>query len=220
MPRALASFQVPFQATTEYPYKPLAQGLTVFSGHPLVLEQLIVHRTLTCTFTHSLSTSFLLTQLILRHRIATLVMEKTIDPLISEISVVLGSSPLRVLQKHYGFSHDILVLKTPSGQTWVLRIAKDDFAADVANRSIHIMKHILDKRPALPIPAIVHTGQRYSVLTYIEGTPLTSWNASCLRDQRRHSLLRGLAKFLHQLWTCPAPVEPGMTFYISCSELH
>lgn len=178
------------------------------------------HRTLTYTLIQLLLTSVRLTQLMLRNRIATLAMETTLDSVIGEISAVLGSSPLRISEKHCGFSHDIIVLKSPSGQTWILRMAKDDFAADMANRSVHIMEHILDERPALPIPAIVHAGQRYSVLTYIEGTPLMSWNVSCFSDQRRHSLLRGLAKFLHQLWTCPAPVEPSKICYICGSELH
>lgn len=178
------------------------------------------HRTLTYNLTYLLLTSFRLTQLMLRNPITTLAMETTLDSVIGEISVILGSSPLRISEKHYGFSHDILVLKSPGGQTWILRMAKDDFAADLASRSVHIMKHILKERPALPIPAIVHAGQRHSVLTYIEGTPLMSWNVSRHSDQRRHSLLRGLAKFLHQLWTCPAPVEPSKICYICGSELH
>ena len=140
-------------------------------------------------------------------------METTLDLLIDEMTIILGGSPLQILEKYHGCSHDILVLESSSGSRWILRVAKDDFAADVANRSVDIMKHILDKRPALPIPAIIHTGQRYSILTFIEGIPLLSWNTRSLSDQRRHSLLRGFAKFLHQLWTCPAPVETSKICY-------
>jgi len=144
-----------------------------------------------------------------------LAMEETIDLVIGKISTILGSSPLRKSAKFHGCSHDVFALESPSGQKWILRVAKDEFAAEVANRSADIMKHILEKRPWLAIPAVVYADQSFTVLTYIEGTPLLSWNTDSLSYQRRRTLLDGLAKFLHQLWTCPTPLaEPGKMYYI------
>ncbi|KAK3045707.1 hypothetical protein LTR09_012741 [Extremus antarcticus] len=67
------------------------------------------------------------------------------------------------------------------------------------------MRHILKAQPTLPIPQVIFKAQGFTVLEYIDGNPIGSWNSLGMTEQTRHKLLRGLATFLHKLWTCPAP---------------
>jgi len=116
-------------------------------------------------------------------------------------------------------SHNVFVLTCPNGQRWSLRIAKDEFAASLAEQSVSIINHISKKRPSLSIPAIVHHDEGYAVLKYLEGAAIGSWNSNTLSDHIRHKVLDRLASFLYRLWTCPAPVtesgegvEPGQVY--------
>lgn len=124
---------------------------------------------------------------------------------LDEISSALEVSHLEASGPFHGCSHDIFVLTLPSKERWTLRIAKDEFAASLASRSIAIMRHILKAQPTLPIPQVIFKAQGFTVLEYIDGNPIGSWNSLGMTEQTRHKLLRGLATFLYKLWTCPAP---------------
>jgi hypothetical protein len=132
------------------------------------------------------------------------------DAMIDKISSLLDNSPLQVSPPFPAFSHDVYSVRSQTGQIWIVRVARDEFAAHLASRGMTIMRHILSERPELPIPAVLHADQECTILTYIEGSSLGSWNPVDLGVERRHNLLDGLANFLYQLWTCPIPTtEPG-----------
>jgi Ser/Thr protein kinase RdoA (MazF antagonist) len=146
-------------------------------------------------------------------------MERAIETLsnatIDRISSLLGSSLLQVSPPFPAFSHNVYTVQSQKGQIWIVRVARDEFAAHLASRGMAIMRHILSERPELPIPAILHADQEFTILTYIEGSPLRSWNPVDLSVERRHNLLDGLANFLYQLWTCPIPTtESGKEYYV------
>jgi len=122
---------------------------------------------------------------------------------LAEASSTLGVQHLHIDSHFVGCSHDIFVLASPSGQKWSQRVARDDFAALIAERSIPIMRHISDQRPMLSIPSVVDHAPKYTLLGYIEGSPITSWNSNTLTEPERHLIPDGLAIFLNQLWACP-----------------
>jgi hypothetical protein len=137
------------------------------------------------------------------------------DATIDKISSLLGNFPLQVSSPFPAFSHNVYTVRSQEEQIWIVRVARDEFAADLASRGMAIMRHILCERPKLPIPAVIHADQEFTILTYIEGSSLGSWNPVDLSVERRHSLLDGLANFLYQLWTCPTPTtESGKVHYV------
>jgi hypothetical protein len=141
-------------------------------------------------------------------------METLPNATIDKISSLLGSSHLQISPPFPAFSHHVYTVQSQKGQIWIVRVARDEFAAGLASRGMAIMKHVLSERPELPIPAVFHTGQECTILTYIEGSPLGSWNPVDLSVERRQTLLDGLANFLYQLWTCPtSTTEPGKSYY-------
>lgn len=129
-----------------------------------------------------------------------------LNSILGEISSLLDINDPEISAPISGCSHNIYVLTLRGGQRWSLRIAKDEFAASLANRSIPLMRYIKQAQPTIQIPAIVHSAECYVLLDYIDGAPIGSWNSQVLTDARRHHLLDELAVFLCKLWTCPAPV--------------
>ncbi|GAB7337493.1 hypothetical protein MBLNU457_g2822t1 [Dothideomycetes sp. NU457] len=130
-------------------------------------------------------------------------MEQPPDNLLAELSSTLGIEQLHLDSHFRGCSHDIFVLTSRDGREWSLRIARNEFAASLAERSIAIMRHISEQRPMLSIPRVISHAKNYTLLGYLEGSPIRLWNSSTLTDQERHKILDGLAIFLYQLWTCP-----------------
>lgn len=130
-------------------------------------------------------------------------MELPPDNLLAKVSSTLGVDHLRISTHYRGCSHDVFVLESLDGQRWSLRIAKNDFAASLAERSLTIMRHISEQIPMLSIPAVIIHAQNYSLLGYLEGSPICSWNSDTMKDGERHVILDGLASFLCELWTCP-----------------
>lgn len=138
-------------------------------------------------------------------------MATSLQPILTELQSVLGLSVLEVSAPMSGRSHDIYVLKLPTGNKWSLRIAKDELAALLATRSVATMKHIKHMEPALQIPTVIYSAERYTILEYVHGAAIGSWNLQHLSNLRRCELLEDLAAFLYKLWTCPPPpIESGM----------
>lgn len=133
-------------------------------------------------------------------------MERPPHAILDEISLLFDVHDLKISEPIPGGSHNVYVLNIPSGEKWSLRIAKDEFAASLASRSVAIMRHIKQLKPTLQIPAVVHSAECYTLLRYIDGAPIGSWNSQKFNDERRHRILDGLAVFLYELWTCPAPI--------------
>jgi hypothetical protein len=137
-------------------------------------------------------------------------MEPLSPAIFEQTKAVLRSEDLDISTPMLGQSHSIYVVTSPNGQKWSLRIAKDEFAASLAARSTAIMKKLVRIRPTLQIPTVIHVAESYSVLQYLDGVPIKSWNTEEMDNLRRHRILDGLAFFLHELWTCPADaVAPG-----------
>ena len=142
-------------------------------------------------------------------------METLPNATIDKISSLLGSCLLQISPPFPAFSHHVHTVQSQKGQIWIVRVARDEFAARLASRGMAVMRHILSQRPELPIPAVFHADQECTILTYIEGSPLGSWNPVDLSVERRQNLLDGLANFLCQLWTCPiSTTESGKEYYV------
>jgi hypothetical protein len=105
-----------------------------------------------------------------------------------------------------GFSHRIFVLKPPSGQRWILSIAKSEFASALVNRRVFITKHITNVQLNLQIPAVVNTTKDHAIFDYINRAPIYAYSPT-VGEQKRHKLLDGLANFLYKLWTCLVPAS-------------
>lgn len=129
-------------------------------------------------------------------------MAQPLASVLDEIFSILKLRHIELSAPFRGWSHDVFVLKSNAGQQWSLRIAKNEFAASLAECSLVILRHIAQVQPTLAIPAIVHVGKGYSILQYLEGVPLNSWMCSKPSLSQRHQLLDGVATFLYQLWTC------------------
>lgn len=132
-------------------------------------------------------------------------MEESIRPILGEIQAVLPDVVLTVSAPMSGRSHQVYVLRSTHGDEWSLRIAKDSFAALAAARSVVAMRHIKQMVPAIQIPKVIYSARQYSVMEYVRGTSIGSWNLHSLSVTRRHTVLEGLAVFLYKLWTCPVP---------------
>lgn len=105
-----------------------------------------------------------------------------------------------------GASHDVWLIKNPAnGETWSIRIAKNEFAASLSNRGTAILRYLKEKRPMLQVPRLLCQSKQYSVFQYLGGEPIDYWDSNKLSDQKRHSLLDSLAVFLFEMWTCPVP---------------
>jgi hypothetical protein len=127
--------------------------------------------------------------------------------ILSEILSLLDIHDPEVSSPISGCSHDVYILRVLNGRRWTLRIAKDEFAALLASRSVPLMRYIKLWQPKLQIPAVIHSTGCYALLDYIDGAPIGSWNLRTMTIESRHHLLDGLAVFLFKLWTCPAPVN-------------
>lgn len=134
-------------------------------------------------------------------------METLPNATFQKIASLLGSSLLQVSPPFPAFSHNVYTIRSQKGQMWIVRVARDDFAARLASRGMAILRHILSERPELLIPDVFYADQECTILTYIEGSSLGSWNPAYLSMERRHNLLDSLANFLYQLWTCPIPAS-------------
>ncbi|CAG9990153.1 unnamed protein product [Clonostachys byssicola] len=105
-----------------------------------------------------------------------------------------------------GASHDVWLLDDPTnGETWSIRIAKNEFAASLSDRGAAILQYLKEKRPMLQVPKLLCQSKQYSVFQYLGGEPIDYWDSNKLSDKRRHHLLDSLAVFLFEMWTCPVP---------------
>ncbi|KAI9711569.1 MAG: hypothetical protein M1820_002134 [Bogoriella megaspora] len=118
------------------------------------------------------------------------------------LSSILGAD-LKVESLARGHSHEVFLLIQNDGTRWSLRVARNEFAAELSKRGMTILKHIKQVKPWLQVPAVFHEAERYTILEYIQGDVLGSWNTHRLNAARRKQLLHSLAGFLLDLWTCP-----------------
>lgn len=134
-------------------------------------------------------------------------MEKSLQPILTEIESVFQTTILEVSAPMSGCNHTIYVLTLPHSIQWSLRIAKNESAASasLAARSIAIMRHIKQMDPTLhQIPNVIFSAEKYSVLEYLGGNAIGFgvWDLCRLPRSRRERILDGLAEVLWRLWRC------------------
>lgn len=138
-------------------------------------------------------------------------MEKSLQPILTEIESVFQTTILQVSEPMSGCNHTVYVLTLPHSIQWSLRIAKNESAASasasasLAARSIAIMRHIKQMDPALhQIPNVIFSAEKYSVLEYLGGNAIGFgvWDVCSLPRSRRERILDGLAEVLWRLWRC------------------
>lgn len=138
-------------------------------------------------------------------------MEKSLQPILTEIESVFQTTILQVSAPMSGCNHTIYVLTLPHSIQWSLRIAKNESAASasasssLAARSIAMMRHIKQMDPTLhQIPNVIFSAEKYSVLEYLGGNAIGFgvWDLCSLPRSRRERILDGLAEVLYRLWRC------------------
>lgn len=138
-------------------------------------------------------------------------MEKSLQPILTEIESVFQTTILQVSEPMSGCNHTIYVLTLPHSIQWSLRIAKNESAASasasssLAARSIAMMRHIKQMDPTLhQIPNVIFSAEKYSVLEYLGGNAIGFgvWDLCRLPRSRRERILDGLAEVLYRLWRC------------------
>ena len=120
-----------------------------------------------------------------------------------ELSLILKTELKIEGSVTHGKSHEFFILTGNCGTSWDLRVAKNDFVADLSKRGMEILKYLKQLRPRLQVPAVIHEAERYTVFEYLPGDVLGSWNTQRLDKTLRKQLLGSLADFLFNLWTCP-----------------
>ncbi len=94
-----------------------------------------------------------------------------------------------------------VVYKIQSDQgTICLRIPRnpdDNFSA----RGTSLLKSLKETNSNLLAPRVICQNQRYTLLEYLDGEVLKSWNNQVLTQERRQLLLDDFAAFLFSVWT-------------------
>jgi len=114
---------------------------------------------------------------------------------IQETHLKILSGPLK------GGSNTVYEIQSKHGDRWCLRIPHDASAASFAIKGTDVLKDAKERRPELLAPGIVYQSDYYTILEYLDGEALKSWNTQVLRKERRQVLLDDLATFLFSLWT-------------------
>lgn len=139
-----------------------------------------------------------------------------LEGIVHQLSTIFGIEFSKPYSYMSGGSHDIFLVDHPLGETWSIRVPKSEDAAFMGRKGITMLRYLNESRPHLQVPRLIHESAQYTVLRYLKGEAIESWDSTKLPDEMRHQLLDSLAVFLFELWSCPAP-ETGRTF--SCDRL-
>ncbi|ROT36430.1 hypothetical protein SODALDRAFT_335530 [Sodiomyces alkalinus F11] len=127
--------------------------------------------------------------------------------ILAEISSAHNSKCKATAGPFKGGSNIVYAIQSDRGKRWCLRIPLDADAAWLAARGARLLRRLKEQQPALQVPAIIYTSERYTILEYLAGAPLGSWNTQLLTRERRRVLLDHLASFLFSLWTSDINTE-------------
>lgn len=139
--------------------------------------------------------------------------------IISEISsiqdaqVKILSGPLK------GGSNNVYEIQSEHGDRWCLRIPHDDDAASFATKGTTVLKNAKERCPELLAPGIVYQSGYYTLMEYLDGEALKSWNTQVLPKERRQVLLDDLATFLFSLWTLEEAQDTQGTSRFCCRSM-
>jgi aminoglycoside phosphotransferase (APT) family kinase protein len=130
----------------------------------------------------------------------------TLDEIISEISSAQGAIHKIVAGPVRGGSNCVYKTQSEDGSSWCLRIPLDADAGRRSARGVALLKSLKEEDPGLLAPAVIYPTERYTLMEYLDGEALKSWNTRSLTQERRQMLLDDLATFLFSVWTCQAQV--------------
>lgn len=127
--------------------------------------------------------------------------EPTLAAIISEISYAQNTPFWVVAGPFPGGSNSVYEIQSERGDRWCLRIPLNADTAYFVTKGTAILKDLKARLPAIPAPAIIRHSENYTVLEYLDGAALKSWNTISLTTERRQLILNDLAAFLFSLWT-------------------
>lgn len=125
----------------------------------------------------------------------------TLAAIISEISSAQNARFSVVAGPLKGGSNSVYELQSENGHRLCLRIPLNADTASFAAGGTAILKNLKERRPTVLAPAVIHQSEYYTVMEYLNGEALKSWNTQSLTKERRQILLNDLAVFLFTLWT-------------------
>lgn len=127
-------------------------------------------------------------------------MASPLNAIISEISAAQRTT-IKVESEHIeGQSNIVYKLRTGAGERWCLRVPVDAGAGRLAARGASLLKEVRRRIPTLQAPAVIHASESYTLLEFLPGYALGSWNTHALPREQRQVLLNDLADFLFNLW--------------------
>lgn len=130
---------------------------------------------------------------------------QSLDQILSEISSAYGALFKVAAGPFRGRSNTVYEIRSDGGHRWCLRVSLDADLAWLVSRGTLLLKLMKRQRPALRVPAVIFTSEHYTVLEYLEGAALQSWDTRFLARERRRLLLDQLAAFLFNFWTLDIP---------------
>ncbi|KAK3376724.1 hypothetical protein B0T24DRAFT_677593 [Lasiosphaeria ovina] len=126
---------------------------------------------------------------------------------LEEVSVVLGTKIVNATRFEQGLSHDVYMISTEAADTYTLRIPKDKTAASIAKTGTVLLTALKRGQPTLQVPSIIYESDQFSILQFLDGEPLKSWNNLDMSVHRRETLLEGIGKLLLDVWTAAAVAD-------------
>ena len=136
-----------------------------------------------------------------KHKLIPPNMIPSLAAIISEISSIQETHVNILSGLLKGGSNTVYEIQSKHGDHWCLRIPHDAGAASFAIKGTAVPKDAKERRPEPPAPGIVYQSDYYTILEYLDGEALKSWNTQVLPKERRQVLLDDLATFLFSLWT-------------------
>lgn len=125
----------------------------------------------------------------------------SLEEIVAELSLAEDAKFTVTAGPLEGLSNHVYEIRSDRGDRWCLRIPLTDFVSWLASRGTAILQALKQRKQGLRVPAVISTTSHYTVLEYLDGTPLGSWNTETLTRARRQLLLDHLGVFLFSLWT-------------------
>lgn len=126
---------------------------------------------------------------------------------LEEVSVVLGTKIVNATRFEQGLSHDVYMISTEAADIYTLRIPKDKTAASIAKTGTVLLTALKRGQPTLQVPSVIYESDQFSILQFLDGEPLKSWNNLDMSVHRRETLLEGIGKLLLDVWTAAAVAD-------------
>ncbi|KAK3693266.1 hypothetical protein B0T22DRAFT_504842 [Podospora appendiculata] len=80
-------------------------------------------------------------------------------------------------------------------------------AASIAKTGTVLLTALKRGQPTLQVPSVIYESDQFSILQFLDGEPLKSWNNLDMSVHRRETLLEGIGKLLLDVWTAAAVAD-------------